>query len=243
MKMPLHHLLKLCFLLWAVVAPFHVADGVARASTMEKFTGIARNSNGRIEYTEKHEIIYEDGRVVSSRTTYFDPENQYIGHLFSDYSMGYQFGSYDFSDVRGGRKNGAKVEADTVRMYSQNDPGDEMHTKELPRMSNQIVGQGFHHFIVNNLETIASGAILPVRMVLPAQLDHYRFRIRRRSIDGDIITIRLEIDNWFLRLFAPHIDTVYHLQTGRLLRYQGVSNLKDASGAYKGVTIEYQYDR
>jgi hypothetical protein len=219
-----------------------LAKTAAAAVTIQKFTGIARNKDGQMEYVEKHQITYQNGSVVSSLTKYFDPQDRYIGDLKSQYSAGYQYGSYNFTDSRGGRKNGATVEDDYIRMYSQKDGSSSVTTKDIPRTANQIVGQGFHHFIVNNLETIDAGKILKVRMVLPAQLDDYKFRIRKKEREGDIITIRLEIDNWLFRLFAPNIDTDYHLPSKRLLRYKGISNLKDASGKYKEVTIEYNYD-
>jgi hypothetical protein len=219
-----------------------LVDSAIAAVTIQEFTGIARNREGQIEYTEKHLITYQGNTVVSSLTTYFDPKNEHIGDLNSDYAAGYQFGSYDFSDIRGGLKNGAKVKDHTVQMYTKKDPASAVRTKEIPRVSNQIVGQGFHHFIINNLQTIADGIIVHVRMVLPSKLDDFRFRIRKQNIEDHVMTIRLEIDNWFLRLFAPYIETDYDLQTKRLLRYKGVSNLKDASGRYKAVTIEYRYD-
>ena len=218
------------------------AETSEAAVIVQKFTGIARNKEGQLEYVEKHQITYQDGKVASSLTKYFDPQDHYIGDLKSQYSAGYQYGSYHFNDSRGGRKNGATVEDDYVRMYSQKDGSSTITTKDIPKTANQIVGQGFHHFIVNNLETIDTGKILKVRMVLPAQLDDYKFRIRKTKRDGDVMTIRLEIDNWFLRIFAPHIDTDYHLPSRRLLRYKGISNLKDASGNYKEVIIEYTYD-
>ena len=42
--------------------------------------------------------------------------------------------------------------------------------------------------------------------------------------------------------FAPHVDAEYDLKTRRLLRYEGISNLKDASGKHKKVTITYSYN-
>jgi hypothetical protein len=214
----------------------------AASMTIQNFTGMARNKDGNLEYMERHEITYQDNRVVSSLTQYFDPQDRTIGELKSEYSAGYQYGSYDFTDTRAGHKNGARVEDDHIQIYSQKNQDSEVQKKNIPRVSNQIVGQGFHHFIVNHLASIATGEILQVRMVLPAQLDDYKFRIRKRKIEGEIITIRLDIDNWFLRLFAPHVDTHYHLPTKRLLRYRGISNVKDTSGKYKDVTIDYRYD-
>ena len=107
---------------------------------------------------------------------------------------------------------------------------------------NQIVGQGFHQFIVQNLEQIAQGEVFQIRLVLPSRLDQYDFRIRKRDINGDTLCIRLEIENWFLRLFAPHVDAEYDLKTRHLLRYEGISNLEDAAGKHKKVIITYAYE-
>jgi hypothetical protein len=61
-------------------------------------------------------------------------------------------------------------------------------------------------------------------------------------VEGSEATVRLEIDNWLLRLFAPHVDAVYDVDTRQLVRYEGTSNLADASGNYQKVTITYRYD-
>jgi hypothetical protein len=77
---------------------------------------------------------------------------------------------------------------------------------------------------------------------LPSRLDQYEFRIRKRKINGDTLYIRLEIDNWLLRMFAPHVDAEYDLKTRHLLRYEGISNLEDAAGKHKKVSITYSYE-
>ena len=208
----------------------------------ETFTGKAINGKGVVEYVEYHTVKYENGRVRESQTVYYDPNNRKIGDLLSDYSHGPQFGSYRFRDNRAHYEDGAKVQADKIRLFRRESPEDELESTTLPREFDQIVGQGFHQFIRYNLESIAEGEIYHVRLVLPSRLDQYRFRIRKRQIDGDTLYVRLEIDSWLLRLFAPHIDAEYDLNTRRLLRYEGVSNLTDTSGKHRNVTITYSYE-
>jgi hypothetical protein len=208
----------------------------------ETFTGKAINPKGGLEYTEYHSVKYENGTVSKSQTVYYDPSDRKIGDLISDYTHGPQFGSYDFRDIRAQYEDGAKVADDRVRLFRKESPEDDVEAKDLKRKTDQIVGQGFHHFVANNLELIAQGEIFHVRLVMPSRLDQFKFRIRKRMIEGDTIHIRLDIDNWFLRLFAPHVDVEYDLQTHRLLRYEGISNLADASGKYSKVVITYSYD-
>jgi hypothetical protein len=61
-------------------------------------------------------------------------------------------------------------------------------------------------------------------------------------VEGSEAAVRGEIDNWLLRLFAPYVDAVYDIDTRQLVRYEGTSNLADASGSYKKVTSTCRYD-
>ena len=208
----------------------------------ETFTGRAVNGNGALEYIEHHYLEYENGNIRESRTIYYDPHNQKIGYLISEYSHGPQFGSYDFRDFRAEYQDGAKVTPHRIQLFKKEGSEEDAEETYLPRDTGQIVGQGIHHFIVYNLEAISRGEIIEVKMVLPSRLDQYDFRIRKLNLEGDTLHVRLEIDNWFLRLFAPHMDCVYDMKTGRLLRYEGISNLTDGSGNYAEVVITYSYE-
>ena len=208
----------------------------------EIFVGKALNSKGTLEYVEYHTVTYTNGKVSESQTIYYDANNNKIGELVSEYSFGPQFGSYDFRDIRAQYEDGANVADDRVRLFRKQSPEDDVEAEYLKRKTDQIVGQGFHHFVANNLEAIAQGEVLHVRLLMPSRLDQFKFRIRKRKIKGNTLYIRLEIDNWFLRMFAPHVDAEYDLKTRRLLRYEGISNLADTSGKHRKVTITYTYE-
>lgn len=208
----------------------------------ETFVGKAVNSKGTLEYVEYHTVTHKNGKVSESQTIYYDANNQKIGELTSEYSFGPQFGSYDFRDIRAQYQDGAKVSEDRILLFRKKSPKDDLDEKYLSKEVDQIVGQGFHQFIMHNLERIAQGEVIHIRLVLPSRLDQYKFRIRKRKVDGDTLYIRLEIDNWLLRLFAPHVDVEYDQKIRRLLRYKGISNLEDASGKHKKVTITYSYE-
>jgi hypothetical protein len=208
----------------------------------ETFVGKAVNEKGILEYVEYHTVIYENGNVSKSQTIYYDANNNKIGELVSEYSLGPQYGSYDFRDIRAQHQDGAKVAVDRIRLYRKQSPENDIEETYVAKEENQIVGQGFHQFIVHNLEQIAQGEVFHIQLVLPSRLDQYEFRIRKRKINGDTLYIRLEIDNWLLRMFAPHVDAEYDLKTRHLLRYEGISNLEDASGKHKKVTIIYSYE-
>jgi hypothetical protein len=213
----------------------------AAAGEVRVFYGTAVNEDGELEYTEQHALKLDDGRIVESETTYFDPSYREIGSLVSEYSRGQQFGSYDFVDLRAGYRDGVRVLEDRILLYHSEGAAETPKTRYLPREAGQVVGQGFNYFIAENIGILAGGGTLKIKLILPSRLDQFDFRIRKRMIEGDTLFVRLEIDNPILRLFAPHIDAAYDMQTGRLMRYEGISNLTDGAGEYRHVTINYEY--
>ena len=203
--------------------------------------GKAVNEKGELEYVENHTITHESDKVVRSRTVYFDPGNRMIGEFVSEYLPSPQFNTYSFRDMRARYEDGVTVEGERLKLFRKNSPEAKPESVYLPIQPNQIVGQGFHHFLRLNLEAVAGGEIFHIKLVLPSRLDYYSFRIRKLKIEDRVLAIRLEIDNWFLRLFAPYVDCEYDMTTKRLVRYTGISNLEDASGSHRKVDIVYTY--
>jgi hypothetical protein len=220
------------------VLVFSLAHGWAWGRT-QVFTGKAFDENGALEYIEEHTITYEGAYVRNSLTTYFDADKSVIGYLQTDYMPLPQFCSYTFRDLRRQYTDGVRVETDQICLFRKEGPEAEEETHCLPKDEKQIIGQGFHHFIIRHLEAIVEGEVFHVKLVLPSRFDQLNFRIRKKEIKGKNILIRLEINNWFLRLFSPHVDVVYERKTGRLIRYEGISNVSDASGRFKKVRINY----
>jgi hypothetical protein len=210
---------------------------------VELFVGRAVDASGSVAYIEQHRVVYRHGAVAESRTLYLDDRDRTIGELVSDYSQGVRFGSYEFVDKRADYRDGARVLDDAIVVFRDEAADDaDVEKAVLSRSSDQIVGQGFHQFIRANLAAIVDGEVFHVQMVLPSRLDQYDFRIRRVKEEGNKVTVRLEIDNWLLRIFAPDVEAVYDVETRRLLRYEGVSNLANASGDPQKVTITYSYE-
>jgi hypothetical protein len=204
--------------------------------------GKAYNSNGELEYIEHHRLRHDGGRTIAIRTVFLDASFQKIGELVSDFSHGPQFGSYEFTDSRAQYADGAKVTADRITLYCRRSPGGDMETKSLPMTTDQLVGQGFNQFIVTRLDALARGEEFRMKLVLPSKLDQYEVCIRKSKIEGDVLHIRVEMANWLLKLFAPHMDAEYDLKTQRLLRYDGISMVEDTSGKNAQVSITYEYE-
>jgi hypothetical protein len=133
--------------------------------------------------------------------------------------------------------------SDRILIYRRETPQADIKKKYLKRESTQIVGQVFHHYILSNFDALMRGDVILAKLVLPAHMDQFDIRISKNKIEDGRLQVRIEIDNWFLRLFTPHVDAEYDLANRRLLSYRGLSMIADESGKNEPVTVSYDYSR
>jgi hypothetical protein len=224
------------------LAIYLLAAGTALAD-VERVYGKAVNADGHLVFLEEHIVRYENDRIAALKTIYYDADWKKIGEQASDFYHGPQFGSYDFKDERLRYSDGARVMSNRILIYCKETPHADIKKKYLKRESDQIVGQGFHHFILSNFDALMRGDIISAKLVLPAHMDQFDIRISKSKIENGRLKIRIELDNWFLRLFTPRVEAEYDLDKRRLISYQGVSMVADESGENVPVTVVYDYSQ
>jgi hypothetical protein len=91
------------------------------------------------------------------------------------------------------------------------------------------------------MEEIISAKKLDLLFLIPGRLDAYNFYLKVKKSSSETVEFDIEIDNWFLRMFAPKLELVYDRKKGRLLLYKGLSNLTDENKKMMNVEISYKY--
>lgn len=185
--------------------------------------------------------------VVSAETYYFEDESERkkIGHLKSEFSRNLNAPSYEFYDARAQDGHGVRYDGDNIIMYSFSGEGELRESKEksssLKSFDGRLVlaGQGFHYYLRENLNSVIEKERVPIILLIPGRLESYRFRLDLVELKENRVHLRVEMNNFFLRLFAPSIDLEYDLESGELLKYRGPSNLKDDDGKLLNVKIIY----
>jgi hypothetical protein len=208
---------------------------------VQRVYGQAFNLDGELEYMEEHLITYENDRIVAIETTFYDAAAQKIAQQVSEFTQGAQFGSYDFVDERHRYSDGARVMSDRILIYSKKNPSTDKKQKYLSKKPNQIVGQGFYQFVAANLDALARGESLTAKLVLPAQMNQFNVKISKKQVQGNRIQLKVELDNWFLRIFTPEIQVEYDLASRRLLWYRGISMVSNADKKNVEVLTTYDY--
>jgi hypothetical protein len=231
------------FIITLIALVVFIAGTLSASADGEWVYGRAVNAKGELEFLEEHIVQYENDRIANIKTIYYDAGLKKIGEQVSDFSHGPQFGSYDFKDERLQYRDGARVMSDKILIYCEEAPETGTKEKYLRKDSNQIVGQGFHQFIVANLDSLLRGDVIAAKLVLPAHMDQFDIRMYKCKIENGRILIQIELDNWFLRLFTPHLEAEYDLASRRLVSYRGLSMISDPSGKTLAVEISYDYSQ
>jgi hypothetical protein len=102
-----------------------------------------------------------------------------------------------------------------------------------------VADAGFDEFIRKQWTALVAGRSLPLDFAVPSRLRSLPFSLQRTGeaqVNGEKAWLfELRLDNW-LAVFAPKIEVAYGKDSRRLLRFMGLSNLRDDRGVDSLVT-------
>jgi hypothetical protein len=103
----------------------------------------------------------------------------------------------------------------------------------VPSVTGLVADAGFDEFVQLHWEDLMSGRPLEMRFLLPSRLTDYGFQVQRlrsetvRGAKSEVFRLRLAgFWGWFL----PGIDVYYDAASHVLMRYDGLSDLRDPAG-------------
>lgn len=208
-----------------------------------KYEGEAK-IKGKLVYTEKHQYTTgANGEVLESEAQYLDANGVLIGEVKNDHRSSLSVPAHTMKDIRKKNKHGVRYQVGEIELFTQDDGEKEKFSKikNDPKKGLMVASQGLHYYVVANFEKMKVKDF-PLQFLIPGRLDSYRFvwSYMGKNKDGQE-EFEVEIDNWFLKLFAPKLKLQYNAETKRLVYYKGLSNISDDKGEMMNVEITYKY--
>jgi hypothetical protein len=188
-------------------------------------------------YTERHTAFHKSGKLLTSNNDYFDLKGKKIAELNSDYSKSLMMPTYVFRDFRTGSEEGLRWKDGKYLIFSKK-KGESEEVKPLDSVENIFSCQGWHYYLIANLHQLKKSPI-KMNLIFPSKLDYYSFRIRPLDTTENILKLRLEFDNWIIRLFTPYLDITYDKRKRKIVEYFGPSNIRNDKGEIQSVYIFY----
>lgn len=202
------------------------------------------SKGGKKVYLEKHTVELKDNKVVSSVTEYTDLSGKVLGILKNDYTKSLNAPEHEMNDPIHKNSHGVRYQDEKLVMFNKDaDSKEETEVLEKKETKGKLVvgGQGLHYYLTGNIEEVIKKGKLDLKFLIPGRLDAYNFYLKVVKKDEETVHFDIEIDNWFLKLFAPKLKLVYARKNPRLIRYSGLSNITDSKKEMMNVEIEYKY--
>jgi len=200
--------------------------------------------SGALLYEERHVERRDGDEVVGAEVKYLDSR----GHIFAvkqvDFSANPLAPEFRLHNRRTGHLEALRRLAEgTVEVRFQAAGTSQATKADLLAPLGSLADAGFDRFIEANWDELLKGDPMACRFLVPSRLEFMNFRVRHQDAGDDfgIVYFALELDSALLRLVVPSITVAYDRATRRLLRYEGMSNIRDAAGDNYDVRIEFNY--
>jgi hypothetical protein len=220
-----------------LLALFAVAPGTPAAET---WTGDAYDlGSGALRYRESHYLSANDGaqhRVV----LYSCPDGRPFARKQIRDDGDPQAPDFDMLDARLGYREGVRRNSGKRDVYVQRTPDLSEKTEPLNLPNDGVIDAGFDAYVHKHWDALARGGSLSLPFLVPSKRMFYTFKLAKveNASNAATLSLRLSLGAWYAFL-APHIDVTYDRNTQRLLRFEGMSNIRDEALKNYNVRIEF----
>jgi hypothetical protein len=207
--------------------------GIASASEQYlAYFGIAASQrSGQPLYNENHVLRYRDGRLTERVVLYSCVDGTPFARKVATYEDPLA-PNFLFEDISNGVREGVQA-GERRRMFFRGVDQKVEKSMPLPVAPGLVVDSGFDEFIRANWHQLMTAGALPLQFLVPSRFEAMGFQVRHvRSGSEDGIPVevfRLKVQG-IVGWIAPSIDVSYSEAEHVLMRYEGMSDLRDASG-------------
>jgi hypothetical protein len=193
-------------------------------------------------YGERHVLLYRDGRIAE-RVVLYDCGNgapfarkisRYVAPFAPDFLL---------EDASTGLREGIRSADDGRSVFFRSGQAEAEKTRPLPQSPELVADAGFDEFIRAHWQSLLEEKALELHFLVPSRLEDFGFEIRHMRSDTlegvpiEVFSLKLAgALGWLMSAIEVSYGAAEHV----LLRYDGLSDLRDASGGNIPVHIIFR---
>jgi hypothetical protein len=140
---------------------------------------------------------------------------------------------FTFADGRGGYTEGLRRTPGGPQVFMREDARATPRESPLPGNVVIVADAGFDEFVRRHWGDLEAGRTVRFPFLVPSRLDFLTFKVKKQREEtiegGKASVIRLNLSG-VLGWFLPYIEVSYRKADQVLMRYKGLTNVRDAAG-------------
>ncbi len=219
--------------LWPLLISLAFSSAVHANLRFEE--GFARDPESKQAlYIEQHWVRFDQSIPVERLVLYRCMDGTPFARKHVYYQPSAQAPAFEFIDARKGFVEGMRYRQNKAALWYR-PPGSALEKNAFLAVQNLVVDAGFNEFIRLNWLQLRAGKALPLRFAVPTRLQAYKFNLKQigegRFSGVPSVTYQLKLSG-LLSLISDPIEVTYDKASRRLLRFQGLSNLRSDTGQF-----------
>jgi hypothetical protein len=192
-------------------------------------------------YGEHHVLAYRGGHLSERMVLYTCPD----GSPFARKKVTYvdsQAPDFLFEDASNGMLEGIRSRDGGRYVFFRANRIDPEMSAPLPQVADLVADAGFDEFIRAHWGMLMNGAAVPLRFLVPSRLKALSFdvqHVRSDQVDGkpaEVFSLKLAgVLGWVI----PGLDVTYDAGERVLVRFEGISDLRDTRGDNLQASISF----
>ncbi|MBP6597358.1 MAG: hypothetical protein KA196_07565 [Arenimonas sp.] len=219
----------------ALLAGLLLATGGGAQAALSYEEGLARDPRTNLPlYREQHLVRRDGGTPVGRLVIYRCLDGTAFARKLVDYRRSSQAPDFALEDARLGYAEGLRRAGSAISLFVRERATEPKRTAALAASPVTLVADaGFDEFVRDQWLRLQAGTSVPLSFAVPSRLESLGFKVYRvgsLELGGEPAELfRLRLGG-LLGWIAPHIDVAYGRDSRRLLRFEGLSNLREDDG-------------
>jgi hypothetical protein len=199
--------------------------------------------DGRLLYVESH-LVRDYGQLGETRVVMYrcSPRGPAFARKGLRYGEVREEPEFTFTDARSDYVEGLVRTAQGPRVFQQEGTRGARREAPVPKNVAIVSDAGFDEFVRNHWSELEEGKTVRFPFLIPSRLDYLTFKVkknREQKLDGEQLSvIRLNLSG-VLGWFLPYIEVSYRKRDRILMRYEGLTNIRDTNGQNLVAIIDF----
>jgi hypothetical protein len=205
------------------------------------YSGTATGRHDQFLYGETHLLKYRDSRLAERVVLYTCRD----GAAFARKTLSYvepMSPDFELDDAANGMREGVRSAGSARMVFYRGVRVEPEKSGSVPEDPGLVIDAGFDEFIRDHWPALMSGKPLDLKFLIPSRLEKMDFQaqhVRSEQLEGIAVEVfRLKLSGMLGRVL-PGIDVFYGSESHVLMRYEGLSDLRDSVGENFQTTISF----